>query len=848
MERWDDDNDFDLADLDLILRKAVAKKASAPATGQPLFGSNALARAESAVKQDTAPTARSLEGDERGSSSMNLRDDLRATQADFASTRESSHETPSQVTVAIEESNEDEDSLGQQPALSAGTSATDSDSALTEDEQFWDGLVLPTSFFSNTAQRRASAISDDSEGTNKVNLQAALQLRLQKRQDQLRKAAADKLAKSGEVEPVKNALIERFREDGAGVHCDPQGSGDLSGLVIEPDMRLQHRLLNRRSSSSATSSSIPVRKSRQNSMTSSTALNSVTTNVSEFGQPINETPSRASLLDRPSSAASMRHSRLPVRSSSSLSLRGSIKNDQARQADTSAGPTVHLKTPVNPLRLPRFLSTGTSKPEPKTLESPQTPSNRSGTVFGGLMSSATRASLSRRNSLQSLKPSTAASSREPRFSLAGQVHKVKTVDASSSSKTVRTSFAAPTLASLSKTRGNSQPSSKAVLSGHSKASSEKLPTKPTLLLDRRRIAASEDGALSTFPTVQATPTRPHFVPRQRVASVALVRPVASKIFGDGTELDELPDLDVAINRSVKPQVRLRPRKVRPSLGVIDLNTNAADASLLKPANLHTKKARHRQGPQLIVAANTQVSKEPLSGMQWNEVSKKWDGNQSTLKDFDRALSSPVRPALISDWSNGMSPRVQARKASMVTRRTDAQIKGVESTVPQTSFRSSYRPGDPLPINYRVVGNMLFDPTTLTWHSMLGPDEEDELDVDIEGDTFADDEADETKGAKTQTLTINGLEEPKQSKQGAWAKGERDRMLKSRASFVLSDCADELGQSERDRFIAACEEAEARSREELKGWLRIESESDEAEAMDQLWELRRLVLDTNSPFR
>jgi len=117
--------------------------------------------------------------------------------------------------------------------------------------------------------------------------------------------------------------------------------------------------------------------------------------------------------------------------------------------------------------------------------------------------------------------------------------------------------------------------------------------------------------------------------------------------------------------------------------------------------------------------------------------------------------------------------------------------------------------------------MVFDSATCSWHALSGPDAEDELDLDW-GEVADDEEGGEGDG---------------------WEKGERERMLKNRASFVLSE--GEEGSSEEEgkkgkmtkRGIwRESKRAEERCKKEMKDWIVREEEGKE-EDRSWLFELR-----------
>jgi hypothetical protein len=105
-------------------------------------------------------------------------------------------------------------------------------------------------------------------------------------------------------------------------------------------------------------------------------------------------------------------------------------------------------------------------------------------------------------------------------------------------------------------------------------------------------------------------------------------------------------------------------------------------------------------------------------MRWNPQTLRWEGNDQVLRDFDNAISSSTRPALIT------------------------HLSGAALGSPVNS--ASGIPGA------RVVGNMLFDPVKMCWISQLPPEEEE---PDVFAD-MADDETDEnTSWEKNKNGTI-----------------------------------------------------------------------------------------------
>ena len=226
---------------------------------------------------------------------------------------------------------------------------------------------------------------------------------------------------------------------------------------------------------------------------------------------------------------------------------------------------------------------------------------------------------------------------------------------------------------------------------------------------------------------------------------------------------------------------------------------------------------------LVADALTHADVAPVSSvhgdMTWNPAAQRWEGNEGVLREFDKALATSTRPALITQLSAGFSPHRARGLEPSLPDSTDASTNvGIEALRRLGSNVSS----TPLVAkNVKVVGSMVFDPTSMCWRSL---DAEDDLELDLafEGSDWADDEG----------------EEP------AAERGERERMLKSRASFVRSDNGgtevdvDALGfQALRDECFAA----EMRHAQETRGWTRFEREGEEIEMREQLWDIRKVSL-------
>lgn len=181
-------------------------------------------------------------------------------------------------------------------------------------------------------------------------------------------------------------------------------------------------------------------------------------------------------------------------------------------------------------------------------------------------------------------------------------------------------------------------------------------------------------------------------------------------------------------------------------------------------------------------------------MRWNPQTLRWEGNEQVLKDFDMAVGTSTRPALIT------------------------QLTGSSMGSPVGTFASAAR----------VVGNMVFDPERMCWLSTLAP-EEDEPDVFAH---LADDEEDvdswESKGgtiranqgrpsnsqSETSNSSLNSnpvrVHPPSPARSRAMSESGSDRG--SRASLVCD--VD-------DKFYGVCRDAEARHLVEMTAWATLD---------------------------
>lgn len=192
-------------------------------------------------------------------------------------------------------------------------------------------------------------------------------------------------------------------------------------------------------------------------------------------------------------------------------------------------------------------------------------------------------------------------------------------------------------------------------------------------------------------------------------------------------------------------------------------------------------------------------------MKWNPQTLRWEGNDQVLRDFDVAVGTSTRPALIT------------------------HLTGSSIGSPVGSLASGVK----------VVGNMIFDPSRMCWISTLPPEEE-------EPDVFADlaDDEDEDWVIKGGTIRANQSSSaanvtappprketpsPALSHQRNSSDAESDRG--SRASYVCKVDPD---------FRQKCRDAEERHRSEMKGWVPSRTDLRAESDRTYLYEIRALA--------
>ncbi|KII93816.1 hypothetical protein PLICRDRAFT_406381 [Plicaturopsis crispa FD-325 SS-3] len=234
---------------------------------------------------------------------------------------------------------------------------------------------------------------------------------------------------------------------------------------------------------------------------------------------------------------------------------------------------------------------------------------------------------------------------------------------------------------------------------------------------------------------------------------------------------------------------------------------------------HTKRK-----PTLIRNLGGAGAPKVVGDMKWNPHTLRWEGNDQALRDFDAAVGTSTRPALIT------------------------HLTGSSIGSPVGSFANGAR----------VVGNMIFDPAKMCWISTLPPDE-DEPDVFADlADDEDDDDAWEAKGgtirasqqataASDVTATTAGsssintssntssvrLESPSPARSHSHTPSESGSDRGSRESLLVCDVDDD--------FLESCRRAEERNRVEMRAWRRMRTSSGDGEPdRSSLYEIRALA--------
>ncbi|KAJ7092596.1 hypothetical protein C8R44DRAFT_844138 [Mycena epipterygia] len=394
-------------------------------------------------------------------------------------------------------------------------------------------------------------------------------------------------------------------------------------------------------------------------------------------------------------------------------------------------------------------------------------------------------------------------------------------------------------------RSKSRPALSTVFNGPSSASGSQSP----LFRSMSPLPPRPISNLSLRPS-----SHPAAVPPRPAAPRVLRRPKRQRLFGDGTELDGFDDLPT--DREKESRYRVQPKgygnripggsypsksekgtmrrkrregseggslDLHPPLGPSTNTTKHATRAELSPkshvdpprkkkTNSSPTSGYGKKKPTLIRNLNGAGAPRVVGDMRWNPQSLRWEGNEHVLREFDAAVGTSTRPALIT------------------------HLTGSSIGSPVGTFANGAR----------IVGNMIFDPARMCWISTLPPDE-DEPDVfaNLADDEDDDDDAWESKGGTIRaslqlgssntsatTATPSATPSPSRSESYVRAMSESGSERGSRASMVYD--VDET-------FLESCRAAEERHRVEMKGWNVIARADPFAEPdHSHLYEIRELA--------
>jgi hypothetical protein len=266
-------------------------------------------------------------------------------------------------------------------------------------------------------------------------------------------------------------------------------------------------------------------------------------------------------------------------------------------------------------------------------------------------------------------------------------------------------------------------------------------------------------------------------------------------------------------------------------GHIDINSSkpANDDTLVKKRKPPSSPATRRK-PHLIRNLGSAATPKGLScisdclhynslhsftvvgEMRWNPKTLRWEGNDQALRDFDVAVGTSTRPALIT------------------------HLTGSSIGSPVGSLASGAR----------IVGNMIFDPSRMCWISTLAP-EEDEPDVFAD---LADDEEEcdgwETKGGTFRPNQPNNDSLVSSETSGSASSSRFDAPSPARSRTSQSDSGSDRGSRASlvydvdDSFADLCQKAEERHRTELRGWRLRQGDMFDVPDRSYLWEIRALA--------
>lgn len=262
-------------------------------------------------------------------------------------------------------------------------------------------------------------------------------------------------------------------------------------------------------------------------------------------------------------------------------------------------------------------------------------------------------------------------------------------------------------------------------------------------------------------------------PVQPTATAQFMRfPRSLRTYGDGRELDAFDDLPTSSFDRSSTSSLSRPVKTTRSATTADRSGSKSSYSHATDSHPHAESSHKPQGktridddastttsarsrssrkrrgtrkkqktPYLIRnLASATMGPRIVGDMRWNPGRQRWEGNEREMKDFDNALHSSARPALITQLSplSASSLMQGSRTQSVWSGRPDPLIP-LQPIMPeprtQSKGNSQGQNDGQSPGGVRIVGDMIFDPIELRWTHKSGVEEPDPFE---EGENEEDD--------------------------------------------------------------------------------------------------------------
>lgn len=243
-------------------------------------------------------------------------------------------------------------------------------------------------------------------------------------------------------------------------------------------------------------------------------------------------------------------------------------------------------------------------------------------------------------------------------------------------------------------------------------------------------------------------------------------------------------------------------------------------------------------------------------MKWNPILMKWEGNETSLREFDNVMASSSRPALISPVFGPMSPRHTYSRSPLSTPPAGTADSKASIDGPSANVSNELQGATPQLGGVRVVGDMIFDPVRMSWFTTSASGEEE---LDFGSDEGGDASGTGNTSVSTAATSLSGsAASAGASRSGApvdaWEGGENMR-LKTRRSFAHdwgsnasesgADGAQDDAEPEWDAaaFKEATLAAAARHEKGMEAWRNLKSRSavsakdSDASRRGHLWSIR-----------